>query len=431
MRRSRPWRRWDCRPLVTLPDGSVMKPIARTGSEAIDAPVEDATRDAMPSLEAPIVGDTELTQASLDTMVDDAPTGGEVEDGNAELKDGDTGVSGAKQATQDPAAIADVGAGVFSSPTGTTNALCAEHMFRLAPSASDALEPIHHGEGSPRRPCPPSSVAGSSWELGPVLDLMSTDEGHPGVPPGELFQAPHRAINQLGAGLAAERNALARERRSLVEAWKVHFAQTDRARKEDEDTRTLVAHALAEAKGILDRAADKAHEAPNLTQVELDAANVRAADVQWREEALLSSEASLRRRERDLDAHEKAVAELEADARTHEAGAEKTASDLSTERARLELLWEALDAQKTKLERRETNIVSQEAALQANVGAADAALRRKRDEQEASNKKTLTEALTKQKEDARSEYRQKLALQETRFVEKNKILEAKHADLEK
>lgn len=78
--------------------------------------------------------------------------------------------------------------------------------------------------------------------------------------PGELFQAAHRAIDQLSAGLAAEKDALVQDRRSIFEAWKVHFAHTERARKEDEDTRMQVAQALAEAKEILDRAADEARE---------------------------------------------------------------------------------------------------------------------------------------------------------------------------
>lgn len=203
--------------------------------------------------------------------------------------------------------------------------------------------------------------------------------------PGELFQVAHQAIYQLGVGLAVEKNTLVWDRCSLLITWRVHFTLSERARKENEDTHMQVAQALAEAMGILDRTAHKAYEAPKLTQVDLDVANTSATDVRRREGALLSYKASLRRRERDLDTREKALAGLEVDGRTREAGAEKTVFDLSAERARLELLREVMDAQKTELKQCKTNIMSREATHQANVDTADAAPRRKHDEQEASN----------------------------------------------
>lgn len=125
------------------------------------------------------------------------------------------------------------------------------------------------------------------------------------------------------------------------------------------------------------------------------------------------------------------MAKREVDAGTCEAEAEKTASDLYAERARLELLQEALQAQSTVLKRRETNVERREAAHQANADAGDARLRKRHDDQEASNKKALANALAKQKEDAHTEYKQRLALQKTRFTEKNKVLETKCANLEK
>lgn len=88
-------------------------------------------------------------------------------------------------------------------------------------------------------------------------------------------------------------------------------------------------------------------------------------------------------------------------------------------------------AQKGELEEREATVTNQEASHQANVATADARLRQEHDEQEAENRKTLAESLQKQKDGTYAEFKQELALQETRFQERNKVLKAKCSGLEK
>lgn len=217
---------------------------------------------------------------------------------------------------------------------------------------------------------------------------------------------------------------MARDRRSLLEAWRVFFAHTEHVRKEDEDAREQVTQALTEAKKILDRTADEAREAPSLAKTTLDAANVRAAEVPRREEVLLFGESALCQREHDVDARERAAAELEADAKVREAEAEKTASDLRSERTKPEQLQEALDAQHTKLDHRQTALANREVTHQQNVEKVDARLKERHDKMEASNRNTLAEDLAKQQQDARADYKKKLDTQEAHFKEKSKALEA-------
>lgn len=109
----------------------------------------------------------------------------------------------------------------------------------------------------------------------------------------------------------------------------------------------------------------------------------------------LLQEDSSRQQRGILDAREAAVTDREVVIIAREVEAEKIASDIRTERERLELLQEVLHTQKVELEGREAAGSRREAAHQANVDAADALLRERRDKQEVQNKRTLADALLK------------------------------------
>lgn len=179
---------------------------------------------------------------------------------------------------------------------------------------------------------------------------------------------------------------------------------------------------MAEAKRVLERATDEAHAASGLTPVELDTANGHAAVIHRHEEALFSGKGKFRPRGRDLGAREAAVVERAVGAWTGETEAEKITLDLRAGRERLEQPQEKLEAQKADLERREADVSHREAIVW---------LRERYDQQEAKNKKTLANALKKQKEDTRSEYKQKLTMQETCFKERHKVPEDKCTGLAK